>query len=196
MKAISLWQPHASFVANGPKVIETRGWATSHRGLIGIHAAKKRTKAQSGHFGPWGFQGLSGCLWRVADGKAADIQYVPFGAMLATAQLVDVLPIHERFCGCTPKSAYLSRDVGGLGREVLGMYRPGGLAISVCNGTQDEHPWIASQGWDGSESLIEQLPYGDYRHGRFAWLLDDITPLPEPVPCKGGQRIWNWDETA
>lgn len=43
MKAISIWQPHASLLVLGPKRYETRGWAVP-RSLIGkrvaIHAAK------------------------------------------------------------------------------------------------------------------------------------------------------------
>lgn len=45
--AISVWQPHATLLARplpstgkAPKRYETRGWSTSHRGLIVIHAAK------------------------------------------------------------------------------------------------------------------------------------------------------------
>jgi len=41
MKAVCLWQPWASAVALGHKVIETRGWPTTHRGPIAIHAAKR-----------------------------------------------------------------------------------------------------------------------------------------------------------
>lgn len=37
--AISLWQPWASLMAIGAKTIETRGWPTSYRGPILIHAA-------------------------------------------------------------------------------------------------------------------------------------------------------------
>lgn len=40
MKALSLTQPWASLVDHGAKKVETRGWNTSHRGLIAIHAAK------------------------------------------------------------------------------------------------------------------------------------------------------------
>lgn len=42
MRAISLHQPHATFVALGLKPFETRGWATSYRGPLLIHAAKQR----------------------------------------------------------------------------------------------------------------------------------------------------------
>ena len=41
MKAITIWQPWASLLAYGGKRFETRSWATSYRGPIAIHAAKK-----------------------------------------------------------------------------------------------------------------------------------------------------------
>lgn len=41
MKAITLWQLWASLLACGAKKYETRSWATSYRGPIAIHAAKK-----------------------------------------------------------------------------------------------------------------------------------------------------------
>lgn len=41
MKAISLWQPWASLWLSDRKVHETRHWATSHRGWLIVHAAKR-----------------------------------------------------------------------------------------------------------------------------------------------------------
>lgn len=38
MKALSLWQPWASLVANGSKHVETRSWQTSFAGDVAIHA--------------------------------------------------------------------------------------------------------------------------------------------------------------
>lgn len=46
MKAISLWQPWGSLIAQGWKTIETRHWATAYRGPIAIHAAKRWTREQ------------------------------------------------------------------------------------------------------------------------------------------------------
>lgn len=40
LKALSLTQPWASLVALGIKQVETRSWATQHRGWIAIHASK------------------------------------------------------------------------------------------------------------------------------------------------------------
>ncbi len=45
MKAISLWQPHATlWLLSGPdeKVFETRDWYCAYRGDLLVHAAKKR----------------------------------------------------------------------------------------------------------------------------------------------------------
>lgn len=41
IKIITLWQPWASEIANGNKHFETRDWATNHRGILVIHAAKR-----------------------------------------------------------------------------------------------------------------------------------------------------------
>ena len=41
MKAISLWQPYASFMASYLKWNETRSWSTSYRGELAICAAKR-----------------------------------------------------------------------------------------------------------------------------------------------------------
>lgn len=41
MKCISLWQPWATLLAHGKKRVETRSWATRHRGPVLIHASKK-----------------------------------------------------------------------------------------------------------------------------------------------------------
>lgn len=40
---LSLWQPWAALVALGQKRWETRGWSTSYRGWLLIHAARKWT---------------------------------------------------------------------------------------------------------------------------------------------------------
>ncbi len=41
MKALTIWQPWASLLLSGRKRYETRSWATSYRGPIAIHAAKR-----------------------------------------------------------------------------------------------------------------------------------------------------------
>ena len=35
--------------------------------------------------------------------------------------------------------------------------------------------------------------YGVYENGRYAWILDDIEVLNNPIPAKGHLGIWNMD---
>ncbi len=35
--------------------------------------------------------------------------------------------------------------------------------------------------------------FGDYTPGRFAWLLADVKPLPDPAPARGGLGLWEWE---
>lgn len=37
---------------------------------------------------------------------------------------------------------------------------------------------------------------GDFSPSRYAWRLDGVIALPEPVPCRGYQRIWQVPEAA
>lgn len=34
---------------------------------------------------------------------------------------------------------------------------------------------------------------GDYTPGRYAWKLKNVKLLPEPIPAKGAQGLWNWE---
>lgn len=36
--------------------------------------------------------------------------------------------------------------------------------------------------------------FGDYTPGRWAWILEDIQPLKEPVAAVGHQGLWEWKE--
>lgn len=42
-------------------------------------------------------------------------------------------------------------------------------------------------------SLSEnEVAFGDYSDGRWAWVLENVQVLPEPVPAKGSLGLWNW----
>jgi len=50
-------------------------------------------------------------------------------------------------------------------------------------------------GWEYTEAAEifltqEELAFGNYAPGRFAWLLGDVRPLAFPVACKGRQGIF------
>jgi Lar family restriction alleviation protein len=39
----------------------------------------------------------------------------------------------------------------------------------------------------------QEMLFGDWTPGRYAWELANIQLLPVPIPAKGAQRLWNWD---
>lgn len=39
----------------------------------------------------------------------------------------------------------------------------------------------------------QEEAFGDYGEGRWGWLLRDIRRLPEPIPAKGAQGLWEWE---
>jgi hypothetical protein len=54
---------------------------------------------------------------------------------------------------------------------------------------------------DGIEAQLEndfiveanEYCFGDYSPGRFAWILDNVEPLKEPIPAKGKLSLWEFD---
>ncbi len=42
------------------------------------------------------------------------------------------------------------------------------------------------------ELTATEIRYGDYTPGRFAWFLEDIQELPEPIPARGALGLWEW----
>jgi activating signal cointegrator 1 len=197
MKGLTLTQPWASLVANGAKTIETRSWSTSYRGPVAIHAAKGtgpggkaafRERCLSEPF----FSALGG-TWRDSltafyhdfgapraygtDGTVLETSFeltLPLGAIVATATLAHCLPIF------------------GFDDELRGpTARFGGWP-------EDEDPEVeeclAREGWwldMGIPTMHpNQAPFGHFDYGRFAWFLEDVRPLAEPVACKGALGLW------
>ena len=42
----------------------------------------------------------------------------------------------------------------------------------------------------------QELSFGNYTPGRFAWILEDVKPLAEPIPAKGALSLWEWKEQS
>ncbi len=79
MKALTVCQPYAELIARGDKPIENRTWPTSYRGPLAIHAGKSKA---------WlGDDDEEAALYGV------DVRALPFGAVVALADLVACLPL-------------------------------------------------------------------------------------------------------
>lgn len=173
-------QPWASLIALGAKTIETRGWATKYRGPLAVHAAVREPE-QALRLGDyvvgWEYQAPShpilfdqpvGEPWpQLPENGGCDrtrcvTHDLPLGAVVATCELVDCVPT---------------------------------AALRWGSWTFPDAPWWRPDP-DYHLDLIavrrDQVPYGDFTRGRFAWLLADIKPLDPPVPAKGKQGLWEW----
>lgn len=141
MKAVSLWQPHASLLvlpnpATGRpfKGYETRGWkspATIMGQRIAIHAAKNRS---------------------------------------------DLLWLEESFA-----RGHYDEFTDAI--QALGFKHPFDMPTGAIVGTAVITGWIIAE-------AVKDDPFGDFGPGRFAWTVEDPRPLPQPVPWKGAQGIF------
>lgn len=179
VRALTIRQPHASLVAVRAKTIETRSKPTSYRGPLLIHAGKAEPERRM-RVGEWSVYGpeqsderwrltRSNPDYRVEGGFRPDrsliIHELPFGAVVTSCQLIDCVPIVVGFDPRPEQGSYLLRSVGGLGRECLGVFDENGDGVAG--------------------DLTDQMPFGDFTPGRYAWLLDDVKPTTERCP-----RCW------
>lgn len=95
VKALTVWQPYASLLALEEKEFETRGWATKYRGPLAIHAAAKKWepwKDDVFQFEKEYTQTIKGFLQTQIASKEIEERILPYGAVIALAELVDVVP--------------------------------------------------------------------------------------------------------
>lgn len=168
MKVITLTQPWATLVAIGAKRIETRSWATAYRGPLAIHAAKG--------FALGGKQGyISFCMTRL-------VYEALYGAGLvcASSAVWDLMELpfgavvamcDLTACHCIPKAP-----------------------VHFRRGVSDDHPLASYPVVLPPFQDDPERAFGDYTPGRYAWILNDVQPLSEPVPAKGALGLWEWEQ--
>lgn len=169
MKAITIWQPWASLIAIGAKQYETRSWKTDYRGPIAIHAAVKDPCKMS-FLGINEFYAASSDVLKKA-GCGSTWSLLPKGSIMATAELVNVWYI----------VAHPGTNIDKAKHILIG-------AESI---TQDKHAPDFSDYFVPTE---QEMLFGDWTPGRYAWEIANVKILSEPVPAKGQQRLWNWEE--
>ena len=210
--ALTIWQPYPSLIAHGIKEWETRphppaGWPGIPEGTrrmpgcrvepgetVLIHAAAKRPVHLS-RVGEWSVHSRftepeSGPeirrLGSVHNGELVPDRYerglaipMPLGAVVATARITDVLPIvydYDDVCHAYDGPAAVEHQEGKL------------WLWPEWDSALDEEP----------TDISDQLPYGDWTPGRWAWRFGDVRKLDEPVreylkPCGIGNQCWGED---
>lgn len=165
MKAITIWQPWASLWVCGAKQFETRSWATSYRGPIAIHAGKILCHRFSCE--------VDGSVFA----PAVNASLWPGETFVDSACELDTweeLPRGEIIA---------TAELVGCHKIV----RHGGRGM----------PW-EGPGWLETDHGIyeptdQELLFGDWTPGRYAWEITNINLLDTPIPAKGRQGLWNWD---
>jgi hypothetical protein len=93
----------------------------------------------------------------------------------------------RRLCRCEPFSTAL------LGNEDL----PLGCVVAICDLTAvvPTSPQEESLFGEVSNDFPEsEQPFGDFSPGRYAWHLTNVRALENPIPARGSQSLWEWDE--
>ncbi len=188
MKALTLHQPWASLIACGRKRIETRSWKTDYRGPLAIHAGK-------GTWNPLDFPGRiepdalgQDVYWlpepwteeeQVAAGLPPDGDLcgfpLPLGAVVATCTLGHCIPMVLAGSGCQDAHVRLDPEYT-MTAQVL-IPDPAGRC-----------------GWAEPVDISDQLPFGDFGPGRWAWMLAEIRAVWPPIPARGRQGCWEWEK--
>lgn len=142
MRALTVWQPWAQLIAIGAKEYETRGWPTDYRGPIAIHAGARwqapeavlcwrspfREALEEAGFGP---------PPDVSPARRRFPKFMPLGAVIGVAELVDVAP-------CWPSPAGVSD------REIaFGDWGPGRYGFRLANPVvlHEPVPVVGQQGF-------------------------------------------------
>lgn len=145
MKALSLWQPWATLIAIGAKMIETRGWHTSYRGSLLIHAAKR----------PDGAKDLEAAIFRLRPSDRDGIRCYLVGSYywhaitslyqfhhVQIGGMIPKLPLGSALCIVDLVDCVPTENIGGLTMQerAFGDYSRGRYAWKLSNLRRFEKP--------------------------------------------------------
>lgn len=118
MKAISIWQPWASLIADGHKRFETRSWATQYRGPLLICSGLRIPRLHE----------LDDRVRALVNGNC-----LPLGMAVCVVDLEFCWPVTDPFVmGLTPHDSI---------EFALGDYSPGRFAWNLQNVRRFKEPW-------------------------------------------------------
>lgn len=67
---------------------------------------------------------------------------------------------------------------------------PRGAVLGVVKIT---HTQMFDEAFCEMISIYTESQYGNFKPGRYGWFLKLLEKLPEPIPCRGHQGIFNWE---
>lgn len=190
VKALTVRQPWATLLCDPalPKWIETRPRRTNVRGRIAIHAAARRPASfwldtWRDERPPEPFRSLEDAGFDLdrffdpfesSDGDGYwryDYRWsrFRFGYLIGTVDLYDCVPILDAEDPDDPCGEMASAFIA-----------------SQSSVTPPDQSWFYDDGSDDiGVGVSDQIPYGDFTPGRWAWLTRDAVLLDEPIPMRG-----------
>jgi hypothetical protein len=84
---------------------------------------------------------------------------------------------------CYTEPFITALELAKIGPGVL----PRGLVVATCQLTN-----VVRVEPGRLYATERERAFGDYTIGRYAWLLDEVEPLPEPMPARGALGLWEW----
>lgn len=171
MKAITIWQPWASLIAVGAKKFETRPWATNYRGPIAIHAAKNSVSVVMQNLFPRGMQLYSDDFY----------EKIKYEALLRKAlNPPRGRSIYNLPTGCIVATAELVEcwEIRVIDEDAEALFKK-------------HHPMIVDNRF---VNLKDEIMFGNFTKGRFAWELANVQIFDSPIPARGKQGLWDWEK--
>lgn len=168
MKAITIYQPYASLIAEGHKVFTTRAFYTQHRGPVAIHAARL---IDPDVFRPTRCSVSTMMELNKCGVNAYNVYHLRRSEIIAMAELVDIWEIEKS----TIKGEVVLRKLKNDSHQYHFQYRPTATTITL----------------DSKEAAL-----GDWRIGCYAYEFRNVKPLQVPIPAKGTIRLWDWEPEA
>lgn len=193
MRALTLWQIWAELIVLSVKTIETRSWSTDYRGPLLIHAAAKRPPPSHRHVGEYRVRGFGSTgyalegpgLPRFRSTPRLEGYLIPFGAVVGIADLVDVVPIVDDGGARNCVDVRVGHPEAGASLRIDEPQPTNASGVPI--------PVRSSKRAESISDVVDQLPYGDFTPGRYAWLLDNVRSIP-PINARGRQRLWHPSE--
>jgi len=77
---------------------------------------------------------------------------------------------------------------------------PTGCIVAVCDLEAvmkvGANPCQSVFGFAHNPLSSAEESFGDFSPGRFAWMLTNVIALENPIPARGAQSLWEWNDEA
>ncbi len=189
MKAITLWQPWATLMAGGVKVVETRSWPIPDNILQTIKDTGRPFPVLVHAGAAWNLDLMKQCCEPafVAGLKrcGVNLEYTA-----ATSNYFERKPRKDG--KGTIKGRMGVRRVLPLGAIVGRVYLAGCVRTEkIIVDRVIKNVWSQRAPAGHVRMRPEQIPFGNFGPNRWAWFVAGTDALKKPLPWKGGQGIFD-----